>query len=82
MTNNKCFDELAKNLFEILPTNLQNLEKDIQKKFKEILQITFASMDLITREEFDVQAKVLQRTREKLTALQTQVNTLLGQKKE
>ncbi len=79
MFNPKQFDDVAKKLFAALPTSLQNIEKDIQQKFKEILQSTFSRMDLITREEFDVQAKVLARTREKLEHLQRQVEELLLQ---
>jgi BMFP domain-containing protein YqiC len=80
MFDPKQFDDLAKKLFASLPTSLQNFENDIQQKFKEILQATFARMDLITREEFDVQTKVLARTREKLDALQEQVDALLASK--
>ncbi|MBA2709357.1 MAG: accessory factor UbiK family protein [Tatlockia sp.] len=74
------FDELAKKLFAALPTNIQNVEADIQQKFKEILQAAFARLDLVTREEFDVQAKVLARTREKLELLQVQINEMQRQK--
>lgn len=81
MFDPKSFDELTNKLFAALPTSLQNIENDIQQKFKEILQSTFTRMDLITREEFDVQCKVLARTREKLELLQQQVNDLLNQQK-
>ena len=80
MFDPKQFDELSKKLLAALPTSLQNIEKDIQQKFKEILQATFNRMDLVTREEFDVQAKVLARTREKLEHLQAQVDHLLTDK--
>lgn len=76
MFDPKQFDELAKSLFATLPNSLQNIEKDIQQKFKEVLQATFTRMDLITRDEFDVQCKVLARTREKLDQLQAQVDVL------
>lgn len=82
MFDPKQFDDLAKKLFATLPTSLQNIEKDIQQKFKDVLQVTFARMDLITREEFDVQCKVLARTREKLEQLQHQVNELLDQQEK
>jgi ubiquinone biosynthesis accessory factor UbiK len=78
MFDPKQFDDLATKLFAALPTSLQNFEKEIQQKFKEILQATFARLELVTREEFDVQTKVLARTREKLEALQLQVNALLA----
>lgn len=77
MFDPKQFDDLAQKLFATLPLSLQNIENDIQQKFKEILQATFTRMDLITRDEFDVQCKVLARTREKLEQLQNQVEDLL-----
>ncbi len=76
----KQLEDLAKKLFSALPASLQNLETDIQQQFKEILHATFTRMDLVTREEFDVQIKVLARTREKIDALQAQVNALLQEK--
>lgn len=75
-------DTLAKKLFSTLPTSLQNIEKEIQYKFKEILQSTFAHMDLVTREEFDVQCKVLARTREKLERLQHQIDELVSHREK
>ncbi|MFT4059006.1 MAG: accessory factor UbiK family protein [Legionella sp.] len=80
MFDPKQFDDLAKKLFAALPPSLQNIEKDIQQKFKEVLQATFAHMDLVTREEFDVQSKVLARTREKLDQIQKQIDELMSQK--
>lgn len=79
MFDPKQFDDLAKKLFAALPSSLQNIEKDIQQKFKEVLQSAFSHMDLVTREEFDVQTKVLARTREKLDQIQTQVEELMSQ---
>lgn len=79
MFDPKQFDDLAKKLFSTLPSSLQNIENDIQQKFKEILQATFTRMDLITREEFDVQCKVLARTREKLELLEQQIDNLMIQ---
>jgi BMFP domain-containing protein YqiC len=73
-------EELAKKLIATLPASLQNLEADIQQQFKEILNATFARLDLVTREEFDVQTRVLARTREKIDALQNQVDALLKDK--
>ena len=76
----KQLEDLAKKLFSALPSSLQNLETDIQQQFKEILHATFTRMDLVTRDEFDVQLKVLARTREKIDALQNQVDALLKDK--
>lgn len=80
MFDPKHFDELAKKLFSALPDSLQNIENDIQLKFKEILQSAFARMDLVTREEFDVQTKVLHRTREKLEQLEKQIDAMQQKK--
>lgn len=80
MFDPKQFEDLAKKLYSSLPTSLQNFEKDIQHKFKEILQAAFARMDLVTREDFDVQVKVLTRTRQKVDALEKKINTLVKDK--
>lgn len=79
MFNSKHLEDLSKKLFATLPLSLQDIEKDIQQKFKEVLQAAFLRLDLVTREEFDVQVKVLARTREKIDALQVTVNNLLMQ---
>ena len=79
MFDPKQFDDLAKKLFSALPSSLQNIEKDIQQKFKEVLKSAFSQLDLITREEFDIQAKVLARTREKVEQLQKQVDMLISE---
>jgi BMFP domain-containing protein YqiC len=51
---------------------------DVQKNMKAMLSSTFAQMDLVTREEFDIQTEVLKRTREKLAALETRIAALEG----
>ena len=80
MFDPKQFDDLAKKLFATLPTSFQNFEKDIEEKFKEVLQATFTRLDLVTRDEFDVQTKVLARTREKVDHLQKQMDEMLHHK--
>ena len=73
----KIFEELAQKLYEILPNNLKQAEANVEQQFKEILMATFAHLHLVTREEFDVQCKVLLRTREKIEQLQKNVDKLL-----
>ncbi|MCC5791728.1 MAG: accessory factor UbiK family protein [Legionellaceae bacterium] len=80
MFDPKQFDELAKTLFQALPASVQNLEKEVQEKFKDVLQSAFHQLNLVTREEFDVQVKVLAKTREKLDSLQAQLDALLMEK--
>lgn len=76
----KQLEDLAKKLYASLPQNVQILEEDIKHQFKEILQTTFSHLDLVTREEFDVQLKVLARTREKIDALEKEVSNLIKDK--
>lgn len=73
-------DELAKKLVAALPENVQHIQQAIEQQFKEILQSAFSHLDLVTREEFDAQIKVLARTREKVEYLEQQVEALLEQK--
>ena len=72
----KQFEDLAKKLYSSLPSSLQSVESEILQKFKDIIQITFTHMNLVTREEFDVQVKVLARTREKVDALEKKIKEL------
>lgn len=69
-------NEAVKNLIDALPPGLSNLPKDLEKNFREVLQATFNKMDLVTREEFDAQTKVLARTREKLEKLERKLDEL------
>ncbi|TQV72107.1 accessory factor UbiK family protein [Aliikangiella marina] len=63
-------DEIAQKLSDVLPPGAKAFQEDIHQQFKQILQSMIAKMDLVTREEFDAQAKVLARTREKIEALE------------
>lgn len=66
-------DDLARQLSDAMPSNLSNIKDDLEKQAKSTLQAQFAKLDLVTREEFDIQSAVLARTREKLEALERQV---------
>jgi BMFP domain-containing protein YqiC len=66
----KIIDDLARRLADSMPDSLRALQKDMDQNFKAILQSGLARFDLVTREEFDVQAAVLRRTREKLEKLE------------
>lgn len=70
MLNPKMIEDIAGQLLQALPPSLQNLEKEFHEKFRAILSSTFNKLDLVTREEFDTQLKVLARTREKVDALE------------
>jgi ubiquinone biosynthesis accessory factor UbiK len=66
-------DELARKLTEALPGGLQTLKADVESNFRAVLQAGLARMDLVTRQDFDVQAGVLARTRAKLEALEARL---------
>ena len=69
-------DDLSKKLSEALPEDLKTLKKDLENNFHTVLQAAFTRLDLITREEFDAQTKVLARTRKKIESLETKVKEL------
>ncbi|WP_440975387.1 ubiquinone biosynthesis accessory factor UbiK [Pseudoxanthomonas winnipegensis] len=69
-------DDLARRLSELVPPGLRESREDLQRTFKSALQSGLAKLDLVTREEFEVQRAVLLRTREKLDALERQLAAL------
>ena len=69
-------DELAKQLAEAVPQSLKAVGDDLEKNFKSLLQSGIERLDLVSREEFDVQVAVLARTRAKLEALETRLAEL------
>ena len=69
MINLKSIDELARRLSELVPPGLSDARDDLQKNFRAALQSGLGRLDLVTREEFDVQRAVLLRSREKLEKL-------------
>jgi BMFP domain-containing protein YqiC len=82
MLDPKQLDELTQRLSNLIPQGVKNMQTDIEKNIRTILQSAFAKMDLVTREEFDVQTAVLERTRAKLEALEKQVSALEQQLKD
>jgi ubiquinone biosynthesis accessory factor UbiK len=72
----RFFDDLAKRLSDAMPPQLAALKNDLEANFKSVLQAGLAKLDLVTRQEFDVQAGVLARTRDKLTALEARLAAL------
>ena len=72
-------DDLARRLSQLVPPGLRDSQEELQQTFKSALQAGLSKLDLVTREEFDVQQAVLLRTREKLEALERTVATLEAQ---
>jgi BMFP domain-containing protein YqiC len=76
MINVHSVDELAKRLASLVPPGLQQAREDLTATFRSALQSGLRDLDLVTREEFDVQRCVLLRTREKIEELEQQVANL------
>ncbi|AKC86575.1 ubiquinone biosynthesis accessory factor UbiK [Pseudoxanthomonas suwonensis] len=69
-------DDLARRLSELVPPGVRESGEELQASFRGALQAGLAKLDLVTREEFDVQRAVLLRTREKLESLERAVEEL------
>ena len=76
MLNIKSVDELTRKLSASLPPGLRDLREDTEARFRAVLQAGLEKMELVTREEFEVQTAVLARTRKKLTELEKQIDKL------
>jgi hypothetical protein len=73
MLNTDKLDELARKISQAIG---ESPAKDVEKNIKALLQNALQRLDLIPREEFELQTQVLRRTREKLEALEARVETL------
>lgn len=69
-------NDLAKRIAEAVPQDLISIKGDLENNVKAILQASLGRMNLVTREEFEIQRKVLLKTREQLDALETRIQTL------
>lgn len=69
-------DELARQLAESVPQNLRVLGQDLERNFKSMIQSGLERMELVTREEFDLQRGVLERTRAKLETMEQRLSEL------
>jgi ubiquinone biosynthesis accessory factor UbiK len=69
-------DDLARKLLEGLPPGLRNLQSDLERNFRAILRANLARLDLVARDEFDAQTKVLARSRAQLEVLEQRLAVL------
>ena len=76
MLNMKLLDDLARQISETIPAGMKEMQGDLKKNIRTLLEGTLAKLDLVTREEFDAQTKVLARTREKLEQLEKTISEL------
>jgi BMFP domain-containing protein YqiC len=78
MIDLRKIDEIVTRLSDSLPPGAAQLQEDIEAQFRAVLKKAFERMELVTREEFDEQKAVLERTRVRLEALQSQLAELEG----
>ncbi|MBD0904104.1 MULTISPECIES: ubiquinone biosynthesis accessory factor UbiK [Klebsiella] len=76
MIDPKKIEQIARQVHESMPKGLRDLGEDVEKKIRQVLQSQLTRLDLVSREEFDVQTQVLLRTREKLALLEQRLNDL------
>jgi ubiquinone biosynthesis accessory factor UbiK len=72
----RIIDDIARRLAGAVPENVAALRRDLEQNFKGVLRSQLARLDLVTREEFDVQSAVLRRTRERLAVLEKRLAAL------
>jgi ubiquinone biosynthesis accessory factor UbiK len=71
-------DEIARQLLERVPPALRTVRADLEANFRAVLRERLSRLDLVSRDEFDAQTRVLERTRAKLEALEARLATLEG----
>jgi BMFP domain-containing protein YqiC len=69
-------DEIARRLFEAVPPAMRSVQQDLESNFRAVLRSALGRLDLVTRDEFDAQTKVLERTRAKAEALESRLTEL------
>ncbi len=74
--SNYSIEDLAKKLADAVPEGLRSMQQDLEENFRSVLQAGLGKLDLVTREEFEVQEAVLARTREKLDALEARLKEI------
>lgn len=76
MLDPKKLEEIAKQITNAIPPGVRTMAEEAESRVKQVLQSQLAKLDLVTRDEFDVQTQVLLRTREKLERLEQRLNAL------
>jgi BMFP domain-containing protein YqiC len=74
--NSSRLDELARRLADSVPESVRAFGRDVEGNFKAVLQSQLSKLDLVSRQEFDVQAAILERTQAKLTAMEARLKEI------
>ena len=76
--NSNGLDALARRLAEAVPESLRSMGRELQNNFKAVLQAQLSKLDLVSRQEFDVQAALLQRTQSKLADMEARLAAVIA----
>ncbi|MBV7388791.1 accessory factor UbiK family protein [Pasteurellaceae bacterium TAE3-ERU1] len=76
MLNPKKLEQIAQQIHDALPKGIKEFGEDMEAKIKQVIQAQLTKLDVVSRDDFEVQTQVLMRTREKLTALELRVDEL------
>ncbi|MBS0849224.1 accessory factor UbiK family protein [Citrobacter sp. JGM124] len=76
MIDPKKIEQIARQVHESMPKGIRDLGDDVEKKVRQVIQAQLTRLDMVSREEFDVQTQVLLRTREKLALLEQRISEL------
>ena len=76
MIDNQTINQLSEKIHALLPPGLQQVKQDFDARLKTLLQQQLANYEMVSREEFELQARVLQRTREKLEIIEARLEEL------
>jgi BMFP domain-containing protein YqiC len=74
--NDDSVESIASKLAEAVPEGLRSMREDLENNFRAVLRSSLSKLDLVTREEFEVQEAVLAKTRDKLEALEERLKEL------
>ena len=81
MIDQKTIDEVADSLSKVIPDSVKTLKSDIENNMRAVLESSLRNMNLVSREEFDVQTALLQRSMDKLKQLEQQIAEIEQQNK-
>jgi BMFP domain-containing protein YqiC len=76
MIDAKTLDEFTRKLVSVIPQSVFDVQRDVEKNLRAVLEALFQKLDLVTREEYEVQAALLERSRARLKALEERISEL------
>jgi BMFP domain-containing protein YqiC len=76
MIDNQTINQISDRISDLLPPGLQQVKADFDSRVRQLLQQQLASLEMVSREEFDIQRRVLERTRAKLEAVEARLDAL------